>query len=138
MPGVIYRILPKTTFTFSGLTGANQFMTYALTRNIDCSAYKEVTAIWRIHSYSISQTPSVKLEVWNELTTPEDPGMNPEYSAVTSTTITLSGLTVPYLTLAGATLGALGSLMRVKVTGQQGATAGTLVVTVSGDLVAKS
>jgi len=139
MPGVIYRVLPKTTFDFSSMNGNNQSLSYVVTRGIDVSAYMEATALFRVHSYSITHTPSLKIEFWPEVPTPEDPGLNSEFSGSGPTlawTVALSGLSVPACNLVGTVTS--GFFLRLKVTGVQGATAGTLIATISADLVARS
>jgi hypothetical protein len=139
MPSVIYRALSKTTFNFNSLNGNNQTFGYTVARHLDVADFYEFSVIWRIHSVSITQTPSVKLEVWAEVPTEDDPGMNCETGFITTTTVALSSLAVPYVIVQGKTANNYwGYSLRLKVFGIQGATAGNLVVTLSADLVGKS
>jgi len=143
MPGIIYRVLPKTTFTFSGLTSPSSQLPFDFATGIDVSQYREVTMMWRIHNYTITNTPSVKLDIYAEFPTPEDPGMNSIFNAaVPTTTIPLSGLAVPYLAIAGNGMwnGSGSSFLRVRITPVQPSLPASypFVVTMSGDMVAKS
>lgn len=142
MPGVIYRVLAKAPYDFSSVaTGASQ--TYNIAKAIDVSAYREATAVIRLHAVSISasSTPSISVVVLPEAPTAEDPALDFIYNPGTVTTVVLSSAsTAPQLVETNVST-PFGGFLRVNVLGNQPSAANkatTFQVTLSIDIVAKS
>jgi hypothetical protein len=140
MPGMIIKALPKTTYDFSTLTGANQTMVLTVARGIDVSAFREATALMRVHSINFNQSPSVKIDIFPEAPTSEDPSQDfiATTAVASSGTVALNSFTAPYLNIQPFST-PFGAFLRIKVTGTQGATASTTFnFAISIDIVAKS
>jgi hypothetical protein len=93
MPGIVYRALPKTTYDFSA-TAASSTTTYIVVKGLDLSQFREGTLIVRVHSGSFtSGAPSVKVEVFPDAPTAEDPSVEFEAAAAVATTGAITGFT---------------------------------------------
>ncbi len=141
MPGIVYRALVRTAYDWGNLS-INNSQVYTVAKNIDVSAYREATAIIRVHSLNITAatTPSVTVTVLPEGQTNEDPQLDFVASPASTTTIVLSNVAglAPLLNLTALTT-PFGGYLRVKVSGNQGpAQSTTFQVTLSIDIVAKS
>jgi hypothetical protein len=138
MPGVIYRVLSKTTYDFSTVAVSSGF-TLSVARAIDVSGYREATLLLRIHAVSFNNTPTVKLDALYEDPTQEDPAADFIGTvSLAGISVPLSGLTVPFLTAAPIST-PFGGFLRIKLTGSQGTPASNpFSVTLSADIVAKS
>lgn len=141
MASVMYRVLPKTTLNFTSLNGGGQLFEFYPVQHIDLTSWAEFNAIYRIHSYSISDTPSIRMLMRPEFPTSDDPGMDSHGQTIWASTglVALSGLTTPWMKVVSSLSGqGWGYSLRLRVDGQQGTTPGNFAVTVSVDLVAKS
>ncbi len=141
MPGVIYRVLSKTTYDF-GSVPLSSSTTYTVAKAIDVSAYREATALVRIHGLSINaNTPAINVSIQAEAPTSEDPANDfiaAGNVALTGSIVLSSAYSTPTLTLVSIAT-TFGGFLRVKVQGIQGGTASsTFLVTLSVDIVAKS
>lgn len=142
MPGIVYRALPKTTYDFSLLTAGTQSSAIWVAKGLDVSQYREGTALIRIHGYTfLSNNPAIKVEVFAEAPTQEDPATDFIYAsaACTTGTVSLSGLVAPNLNVLSIGSTPMGAYLRIKLTGTTGIALSTpFNVTLSVDIVAKS
>lgn len=129
MAGKLIPVLPKRSFDFSNLiVGTVQQIVVA--QRVDISRYIDCVVAARVHSMSASGTNNVKLEIYPEAYTGQDPGL-PFVASSAFFNAPIFASTAPFLLTYGGTV--RGEVARVVVTATRGQ-AGTFNIVLSADL----
>src|SRR5436309_61675 len=129
MPGKILKPVRKTLYDFSSLP-ANGTVNFTIAKNIDVSSFPNADIVLRTHSVNTvgSATPTIKLFIYTEAPSPEDPGQEFIFGNANSSSIgpvaVGSSVTGPLLNLATLTK-PFGAFLRLVLQGLMGGTAAT-------------
>ncbi len=85
MPGTVLRVIPKTRYDF-GSQALSTTQTLTVASKLDCSRYREVTLVLRVHSFTVTDTSTISVLVSAEAPTVDDP----QFDTITSSTVVAS------------------------------------------------
>src|SRR5579871_946232 len=131
--GVVRRLLPITTCTFSGAQGS-QNLSYTVAKHLELGPFTEATLLWRRHSGTVIGTgATLVLTVGTDGYDFGDPSTNFDEQIGTTT---VSSFSTPIVTPVTFTSG-LGRMLRCTIKGTQPASPVSLIAVMSVDAILK-
>lgn len=137
MPGRIIEVLPKTDYVFTSMKTTQTLEAIFVAEAIPAAEYREGTLEVRLHTGFGQANDSLKVEVWSELPSAEDPARTFRTGAIVGPTIAMSGTLQPSLTLAALPAN-FGGMLSVSIAPSRGAAVGIWTFTLSIALSLKS